>query len=573
MDELRADDPRQVGRYTLLARLGSGGICDAYLGQSTDGPPVVVKVIRGDLAREQSARLRFAWEVEAARRVSGAGTAPVLDADPDAPVPWLVTGYVSGPSLAEAVERHGPLPLASVLSLATGLAAGLAAAHAAGVTHRDLNPANVLLAPDGPRLIDFGLSQAADYPGFTSAEVAAGTPGFMSPERVRGEPLGPGCDIFALGAILAYAVTGGPPYGTGSPDARNQRVLHLAPRLDDVPGELRPLIERCLAREPADRPTAAQLLAGLGAPLRGDWAAPGGQVPPGKADAPHGKRRRRAWLAGAIATLAVLGTAIGLLVASSPATRPSPAATHSPAAAAPVATPARPTGLVALTQTVSSIEIQWQGGAGGPEPGSFEIQVDGKEVTSVPGGTKSFNLTGLNPGTAYRFSVVSVTDAGRSAPSSTITVSTYVSSPPLVADAPLNWDGLISALETASSDRYFEPVGKTMDDDWSLGSNCLAKPCTTMLDGDLDGWQFIATLSRHGAVYSGSTTVDGDWPCGGSSDRQTGTLQITLTGTTAGIPFTLGQLVITSFTGTMTFDFPAQQGCAASTYQMRFSGT
>ena len=185
---MQADDPRQIGGYTLSARLGSGGMGDVYFGRSLGGRDVAVKVIRADLARDQSFRLRFAREVETARRVSGAFTAPVIDADPDGPIPWLVTGYVNGPSLADAVARHGPLPLSSVLALAAGLAEGLGAVHGVGVIHRDLKPANVLLAQDGPRLIDFGISQAADFAQITSTGMAMGTPGFMSPEQILGEP-------------------------------------------------------------------------------------------------------------------------------------------------------------------------------------------------------------------------------------------------------------------------------------------------------------------------------------------------------------------------------------------------
>src|ERR1700722_11336266 len=163
LDELQDGDPRQVGKYTLLGRLGAGGMGQVFLGRSIGGRQVAVKVIRPDLARDRNFRARFAREVEAASRVSGAFTAPVIDADPDAVTPWLVTSYVRGPSLADAVEQHGPLPLSSVLTLAAGLAEGLAAVHDAGVIHRDLKPSNVLLAPDGPRLIDFGISQAADF--------------------------------------------------------------------------------------------------------------------------------------------------------------------------------------------------------------------------------------------------------------------------------------------------------------------------------------------------------------------------------------------------------------------------
>jgi eukaryotic-like serine/threonine-protein kinase len=191
-------------------------------------------------------------------------------------VPWLVTDYVHGPSLADAVASHGPLPLSCVLTLAARLAEGLGAVHAAGVIHRDLKPANVLLAEDGPRLIDFGISQAADFAQITSATSVLGTPGFIAPELITGSQAEPSGDIFTMGAVLAYAATGELPFGAGPSEARTLRVLYLAPDLDRVPAELRPLLERCLDKDPARRPTARQFLADLvaahpDAAGRDDW--------------------------------------------------------------------------------------------------------------------------------------------------------------------------------------------------------------------------------------------------------------------------------------------------------------
>jgi serine/threonine protein kinase len=613
VDELRADDPRQVGGYTLLAPLGSGGMGDVYLGRSLGGRHVAVKVIRADLAQDQSFRARFAREVAAARRVSGAFTAPVIDADPDAPVPWLVTDYVPGPSLGEAVARYGALPPSAVLILAARLAEGLVAVHAAGVIHRDLKPANVLLAEDGPRLIDFGISQAADFAQITSPTSVLGTPGFIAPELIQGGPVGPASDVFTMAAVIAYAATGELPFGTGPADARTLRVLYLAPDLEKVPAGLRPLLERCLAKDPAERPTASEFLADLVAACpeaaedRDDWLPAnilaetrplGSEFPPREAetplpaegtaasgvgsrrpqaaevlpavpratspaDDPPGKRRRRAWVVCAAAALAVLGTVTGVLAASS---GPSVPSASGPVGADP---PGPPTNLMPVTQAVSSIAISWQGNVSGPAADSFEILKDGGEVTTVPGDTVKYEVTGLSPGTAYRFSVIAIAGDSRSAPSSTLTVSTYASSPSQVAKAPLNWDNnFISTRETASSDSYFKPVGATWEDIWTLSSNCLTKPCDSIIDGSVDDWSFNGNLSRDGAVYSGSTTVDGDWGCGGVV---TGTLHITLTGKTAGIPFPDTELTITSFTGTMTLDVPARPGCAASTYQMQVS--
>src|SRR5512135_460350 len=265
--ELQADDPGQVGPYRLRGLLGTGGMGRVFLGVSAGGRPVAVKVIRADLAADAGFRTRFQREIEVARRVSGQFTAPVIDADLDAPEPWLATAYVPGPSLADAVRDHGPLPAASVLRLAAGLAEGLCAIHAAGVVHRDLKPANVLLAEDGPRLIDFGISTGTEAGALTRTGLVIGSPGFMSPEQAEGCDIGPASDIFSLGAILAFAATGEGPFGTGSTPALVYRVVHTPPSLDHVPAELRPLISRCLAKEPGHRPTAVQLLAEAGAAL------------------------------------------------------------------------------------------------------------------------------------------------------------------------------------------------------------------------------------------------------------------------------------------------------------------
>jgi eukaryotic-like serine/threonine-protein kinase len=204
-----------------------------------------------------------------ARKVSGLFTAPVIDAEVDGPVPWLATAYVEGPSLADAVSAHGPLPPGSVLALAAGLAEGLNAIHAAGVVHRDLKPANVLLAADGPRVIDFGISRAVEASALTHTGLVVGSPGFMSPEQAEGRPVGPPSDIFSLGAVLAFAATGHGPFGTGSTPALVYRVVHSPPNLDPLPAQIRPLVERCLAKNPAQRPTAAQLLAGAAYPATG----------------------------------------------------------------------------------------------------------------------------------------------------------------------------------------------------------------------------------------------------------------------------------------------------------------
>ena len=265
MHELQPGDPQLIGPYRLRGRLGAGGMGQVFLGRSAGGRPVAVKVVRAHLATDPEFRERFRREIAVARKVSGVYTSPVIDADVDGPVPWLATAYVEGPSLADAVSQHGPLPPRSVLALAAGLAEGLNAIHAAGVVHRDLKPANVLLAEDGPRVIDFGISRAADASALTHTGLVVGSPGYMSPEQAEGREVGPPSDIFSLGAVLAFAATGEGPFGTGSTPALVYRVVFSPPNLDHLPVEVRSLVERCLAKDPAQRPTAAQLLAEAGA--------------------------------------------------------------------------------------------------------------------------------------------------------------------------------------------------------------------------------------------------------------------------------------------------------------------
>jgi eukaryotic-like serine/threonine-protein kinase len=264
---LQPEDPREIGPYKLLGQLGSGGMGQVFLGMSAGGRPIAVKIIRTELASDPDFRARFRREVAAAQKVSGLFTALVVDADLDGPMPWLATAYVAGPSLTETVRGHGPLPVRSLLGLAAGLAEGLHAIHHAGVVHRDLKPSNVLLAEDGPRVIDFGISEAAEASAAAAAgeNVMIGSPGYMSPEQVLAYDIGPASDMFSLGAVLTFAATGQGPFGSGSSGALMYRLVNMAATLDDVPAELRPLVGRCLAKHPGDRPTASELLAEVGA--------------------------------------------------------------------------------------------------------------------------------------------------------------------------------------------------------------------------------------------------------------------------------------------------------------------
>ncbi|MDT0344487.1 serine/threonine-protein kinase [Streptomyces litchfieldiae] len=267
MEDLLAGDPREVGPYRLLKRLGGGGMGQVFLGRSRRGARLVaVKVVRPELAGDADFRRRFVREVEAARQVGGFYTAHVVDADPEADPPWLAAAYIPGPSLQQAVARHGPLPERALGPLAAGLAEGLAAVHDCQMVHRDLKPGNVLLAADGPRLIDFGIARAAEDTQLTRAGTAIGTPGFMAPEHLLGNDAGPESDVFALGAVLSYAATGRLPFGTGPAHAVNYRVVHEEPDLSGLPAPLAELVGDCLAKDAPRRPTVVEILDRVPAP-------------------------------------------------------------------------------------------------------------------------------------------------------------------------------------------------------------------------------------------------------------------------------------------------------------------
>jgi hypothetical protein len=260
---LADDDPRELGGYRLLRVLGSGGMGRVYLGRGPRGRFVAVKVIRAELAEDVEFRLRFRREVEVGRRVDGPWTGRVLDADPDAPRPWLVTRFVAGPSLHEAVRAHGPLPEEAVRALGAGLAAALVTVHDAGLVHRDLKPSNVLLTLDGPVVIDFGISRALDATALTTTGVSVGSPAYMSPEQANGHDVGPATDVFSLGSVLGYAASGVGPFGEGNDQAHMFRIIGHEPDLSRVPYSMQLVVEACLHKDPAQRPTPAQIVTAL----------------------------------------------------------------------------------------------------------------------------------------------------------------------------------------------------------------------------------------------------------------------------------------------------------------------
>ncbi|MFF0476715.1 PQQ-binding-like beta-propeller repeat protein [Streptomyces sp. NPDC004284] len=270
MEQLTQHDPRRIGPFEVLGRLGAGGMGLVYLARSASGRRVAIKTVRTELAEDQLFRVRFTREVEAARAVSGFYTAAVVDADPRAAVPWLATAYVPAPSLEEIVNECGPLPAQAVRWLAAGVAEALQSIHGAGLVHRDLKPSNVLVVEDGPRVIDFGIASGVSNTRLTMTNVAVGTPAYMSPEQARDSRSVTGAsDVFSLGSMLVFAATGHAPFHGANPVETVFMLLREGPDLEGLPDELRPLIESCMQMDVTRRPTPADLQAQLAPHLFG----------------------------------------------------------------------------------------------------------------------------------------------------------------------------------------------------------------------------------------------------------------------------------------------------------------
>ncbi|MBT2401194.1 serine/threonine-protein kinase [Streptomyces sp. ISL-100] len=310
---LGGDDPTTIAGYRLAAKLGAGGMGKVYLSYTPGGRPVAIKVIRPEFGEDPEFRRRFAQEVQSAQRVQGLFTAPVIDADTDGAQPWLATAYVPGPSLADAVVAHGALPVEAVLLLIAGMAEALHVIHGAGIVHRDLKPSNVLLAADGPRVIDFGIAYAADATSLTGSGVTIGTPSFMAPEQAAGKRVTPATDIFALGQVAAYAATGSPAFGEGTSHGVLYRIVHEEPDLSGVPERLMELVSRCLAKDPDARPSVTEVI-GLCQ----------------SANAETVLRRPEDWLPGAVAADITVRAAAPAPVQTPPPPSSAPAAAYSP---------------------------------------------------------------------------------------------------------------------------------------------------------------------------------------------------------------------------------------------------
>ena len=271
VEPLQQGDPGQVAGYRLLGRLGEGGMAQVFLGASPGGRKVAVKVIRPEYARDPEFRRRFAREIEAARQVGGFHTALVIGADPDAEPPWMVTAYIPGPSLEAAVAKDGPLSPAGVRELGAALAEGLTAIHACGLVHRDLKPGNVILAADGPRIIDFGIARSVNASALTTVHALLGTYGYMSPEQLGRQEVTARSDVFALGGLLVFAATGHGPFDADDLPAVIGRILSQPPDLSPLTGPLRDVLASCLDREPDQRPSLEALLAYFSAVNPGPW--------------------------------------------------------------------------------------------------------------------------------------------------------------------------------------------------------------------------------------------------------------------------------------------------------------
>ncbi|MFJ4480177.1 protein kinase domain-containing protein [Streptomyces xanthochromogenes] len=329
------DDPESVGAYRLETVIGSGGMGVVHLATSPSGMRLAVKIVHAQHAADPEFRARFRQEVSAARRVSGAFTASVVDADPDAERPWMATLHVPGPTLAERVKESGPLDAVEVRRLGAGLAEALRDIHRAGVVHRDLKPSNVLLAADGPKVIDFGISRPYDSDLRTETGKLIGTPPFMAPEQFqRPREVGPAADVFAMGAVLVHAATGRGPFDSDSHYVVAYQVVHNEPDLAGVPEDLVPVLRGCLAKDPADRPTPDELMSALRSAAYGseahiptqqfrnpvgaagsanlaNAANPGGTGGPSEPPEPGRRVRHRArWVVGAAVLVAIAGTGV-----------------------------------------------------------------------------------------------------------------------------------------------------------------------------------------------------------------------------------------------------------------------
>ncbi|MFD8760479.1 serine/threonine protein kinase [Streptomyces mirabilis] len=360
---VQAGDPRRIGPYRVIGRLGTGGMGTVYAALDASGLQLAVKVVHPSQAADEEFRARFRREVRLSRQVTGPCLVPVHDADTDSPTPWLATPFVPGPTLDQHVAANGALDGAPLYALAAGTSAALAAVHEAGIIHRDVKPQNVILAPAGPRMLDFGIAHALDGTSVTRTGMMTGTPGWISPEHYRTGDVGPAGDVFAWGALIAYASTRRLPFGVGAPDAVAFRVLSAEPDLQGMPDALHVLVAQALSKEPGDRPGAAELsdactallasqatalaLRGLEPTRVSDLVSSHWSLPSENEAAwptPARSRSRLRWSLAAVAAAAVVGGIAGAVAASTASTpgrghAAAPSSSRNPSSRAPSTEP------------------------------------------------------------------------------------------------------------------------------------------------------------------------------------------------------------------------------------------
>ena len=362
MEDLRDSDPRNVGPYRLISRIGTGGMGVVYLAEDAAGQRVALKLVRPELVEDQAFRVRFRREVEAGQRVGGICTAKYIAADLESDHPYLVTEYVEGGSLAEFVAHNGPLKDEQLIGLAVGLAEALVAMHSVGVIHRDLKPTNVLMGTRGPRVVDFGISHAADETALTQSGIIMGSPAWMAPEQAQGEPTTPAVDVFSWGATVAFAATGRSPFGEGRPDAVIYRVVHEAPDLAGLDPRLQTLVSAALSKDASRRPAPDALLLEVVKTAMAGGAPPGGSLAMATValdrtwkheQPPPPERpflRRNAWWLAVAAVIVLAAAAGGILLATSK----NPASHVANGTTSTTSAPASTTSTSALSTTTST---------------------------------------------------------------------------------------------------------------------------------------------------------------------------------------------------------------------------
>ncbi|MFJ8040786.1 PQQ-binding-like beta-propeller repeat protein [Kitasatospora sp. NPDC096147] len=467
MDQLSAHDPRRIGPFEVLGRLGAGGMGLVYLARSASGRRVAIKTVRAELAEDDLFRVRFAREIAAAKTVGGFYTAAVVDADADARVPWLATAYVPAPSLEDLVAHCGPLPVDAVRWLIAGIAEALQSIHAAGLVHRDLKPSNVLVVEDGPRVIDFGIAAGVSSSRLTMTNVAVGTPAYMSPEQAKDSRSVTGAsDVYSLGSLLVFCATGHAPYRGANPVETVFQLLRDQADLTGLPAELHDLVRACMRQEAAERPTPAQIQAELAPHLfsRDDAAGEADDwLPVSAIDLIEQKRNRRP---------------------PAPPAPPQPPVMHQqPPVGPPMGQPAgHPAGAPGPAAERATEKVAARPGQGGPAhgapghgaPAQGAVRLPGAAVPIGPGPRAEAAPGGMTgPGTDW---VRRTTPAGGAAPTGAeppavrwrpwrFRMSNDVWGTPVVADGTLFVSSFeVHALDIGSGQRRY----KTRDVAWAL---------------------------------------------------------------------------------------------------------